>query len=1201
MADHSANPDILPHAAGIYVDAVNYYKDRASANDQENYSRKITGLDNQLHTDSYRFSQKYTVLENELAQYEPNALSIYEMVTDLVDRAMTINEKRGEYNALKAVTGSADGEGMERASEILNEGQIFANLNIPPHLRDWFRTEIVERVVNERNAAQQQRAEEAQRLAATEIRTALLGPVTQRERKIYAHKEPYDMAGNLTTGAHQELIEGLEEENYRDSKRIFEGHVVPGVRARGQAYVLNALRSNAVIGVKPEDAPAMEPASAPAPAAPETPMTEPRLGIVSDPPPVKAEIDLTRRPLSQPESAPVAAPVPAPEPAPVATPDPASNPQPAPLETASTPDDNPPVAEQEQLKLVDFSAVISEQASLGPRTARDILHAFGTAYSDSYDIEQADEKFASAIANLDQVVDLNDVEALAELAQLATLYAYLSGDLSLMEQAMVIAINDPNSQIAMDLRTIGENVVAGIAVAKSTHPDLFAEKAPAPGEEAGREDGFEENINSTVRNAGIAVAGTAATGVMLWRKYRTRQAVAETEAQKQANAPYESRRAQNQKDLKEKTDQRIQLEKERSELIAKKLTTNPEEYKAQSKDLKRRINENKIALDLLEAEKAGLAKQGMASDERKEPTLGKNAKPSTDETAERLLKRYQRLGHEDHAIIKAEARGNTKGLAERKLARDEARRILNKDIETFRKNGGLLAPDESRYQRAEKDLASSPKELLKADTKNNDDIWKKLDKDRVQLFEDKKANPKGDFAAREADIAQRTQKRLAAQERLKERALLIEQDSHVSPDSKSKSAGVLGTEQLKEMRRGYAREYMTYKQQVAEFHNDVQKISEKTGKKIGDIHVENPEIVKRLNKLLSEDERLKSVQKKIENETLKLRTQEKLNQYPASLASESKSAAPRTRLEEFRQAVGESKIHNAHFRATTGATVALGGYSIYQRFNTEAARAELTDERTRAWAGTGLAVDAGITALGTAAALKAMKDAGASVKAVQSGATTVEALASANKTLGYASKVKFLGWPAALAVGATQGFVDYNIGMNTGDAKRAADGALNAVGGTAGAIAGAAAGGAVGAKTGATVGAAIGVWFGGIGAVPGAAAGAAIGGFIGMFGGGYAGAVNGADAARWAGSEKVTSWTQSRLNTLNGEKRYQDGAPATPLRPNGFEVEKTQVKVPDAKGLYGTDVARAFDTANQHASAASTPSSTPVPGLNSRI
>lgn len=254
-----------------------------------------------------------------------------------------------------------------------------------------------------------------------------------------------------------------------------------------------------------------------------------------------------------------------------------------------------------------------------------------------------------------------------------------------------------------------------------------------------------------------------------------------------------------------------------------------------------------------------------------------------------------------------------------------------------------------------------------------------------------------------------------------------------------------------------------------------------------------------------------------------------------------------------------AKLGDVNFKAAAGATTALAVLNISQRFS-DAGLKDLQDERSQVFAATGVGIDA----LGIGAdirAMQAVKQATDASKVITSSTASAEALAAANKTLAQATKAsRWLGAPVTAAVGVAQGAVEYNIGMNTGDTKRAADGVLNAAGGTIGALAGAAAG----AKAGAMAGA----WFGPMGIT------------IGTIGGGLIGAltvaVAGGETAKWAGSDYVAAKLEKRLETL---KEKSDAVPTESIpKPKGSEV-----MVKNENGGKGLDNANAQSSFNKQA------------------
>jgi len=532
MAVKTADPNILlSSAAALYAEAVGYYKDRASANDKDKYRRELADLDRELARDTDKYNEKLKRLEAELAiASDLNKSKIFDLTRDIVDDAMDINEKRGEYQAYAAVTGSTPGDGMRRATSALNGGELFATIKIQPRLEDWFRDKILLRVVNENFARRQEENTKLQIETAEKVRVTEFGPLIERERKIANYTELQAVARErgmaVEASKHGRMINDLADDNRRDSKKLFESTVIRGARSRGEFLVWNALHNTQTIGRGITITTSNEGPTVYSP----TPTTitgnnapiEPGLTIPPDevvisrdlPPeaPIEAtELPPTTTPPATPATPPVTT---APPVTPPALPPATTAPPVAPPVPPATPATPPPAAaptapadpfELQPVNYNDILRKLAEQAKLSEVTALSFIHELGHSHSRAYDEgktalalpEFLEENFG---INATDKVDPKNADQIKVLARAALIYCTAHGDPDIMDKIIDEAKADPNSDSAKMLQASDEAITASMGAQQEL-------EAAEPGMLTDAQSQGEGGIHPAT--AAVALAGAA--------------------------------------------------------------------------------------------------------------------------------------------------------------------------------------------------------------------------------------------------------------------------------------------------------------------------------------------------------------------------------------------------------------------------------------------------------------------------------------------------------------------------------------------------------------------------------------------------------------------------------------------------------------------------------------------------------------------
>lgn len=1101
MADNSADPSIvLSHTRGIFNDLTTYYAEltaQADPNDynrllvQIAYNRRLGELNNNLLAGTENFTEIRRDLEVALDKPDietPDGIRLRQMTANFIERAAVIAENRGEYQALKNIAdivkqpgAQAFSEGMERSAEVLNKGQLFEKLNVPDYRREWFAKEILAPVLDQ-FAERQKAAQMEQAQAAWKIRPALLDDIEPRQRKI-----------DLREVTPQEAEE-LTRQNHDQARDLYETSLVQGEKARRVDILLTILRD-------PVNAPLIGPGPEPAQAP------------VSVAPPTITIAPLPREPEAQPAPA-----YPAVET--VGSGNVQSHdqqidetPQTLPPQASSAEPDIDPHYNEQAVAVpnpADYKTILQElvnesQASGMPVRIGDVLDKFGAAHRDIYAPDIAQGTLSEILGmyglGLDTSIDLNHEnapEAVKLLGRIAWIYDQHSGQLPEMVNALIQSRNsyEPHAVDEPIERAMKELSQGQGTLPNAGQQNEAANESPDTG--GGSEDGL-----FTLDNAGRAllVIGAGAAAFYGVKKYNNRIPADEQERiahdvkeelkQKHANRLRvwnELRHLRAEEDkirllppaaTPELAAERVKIQ----EQLAKNIEALKQENKKLAGELRDEIN---TLTKQKEAEYHAAAKVGKisAADTRIDPTFKRTAQ---DVDTPKALTNKLRVAYEQDL-----------------LDHNKAKEKIEADIKKLKTEMDKTPGDyESRVRQIYERKQALEEKGLKLEERGQKIANKEMQYGLRPYTAEYASSSHDPFAQEQLKIDQKRQKYIADLKLHDEQAKALTADSDKilnDPNANKKAEG--------------------------ETHKRAAKLDrwqENLVQQDAEIRKDEAALDKKRTALSGKEEHAKALRTEFDEARQN-------NTHTKSQEANVKSAESR-----FEAAKANAKLGDVNFKAAAGATTALAVLNLSQRFS-DAGLKDLQNERSQVFAATGVGIDA----LGIGAdirAMQAVKQATDASKVITSSTASAEALAAANKTLAQATKAsRWLGAPVAAAVGVAQGAVEYNIGMNTGDTKRAADGVLNAAGGTTGALAGAAAG----AKAGAMAG----VWFGPMGIT------------ICTIGGGLIGALTGAvvggETAKWAGSDYAAAKLEKRLETLK-EKANTAPVESSP-KPNGSEV-----------------------------------------------
>jgi hypothetical protein len=273
MAVNPADQEILTNSLDYYGEAIRNYREFITDSERARFRERHDSLDQQLVQDTDRVRQDIRRLEQLMERGDVDENAIYDVTNDLLDRAMNLSEKRGEHAAIGALLRREPGGGAREADRVLRDGDIFAGVKVPDHLKPWFEREIVHRLVAEGYARRHDQNDSVEVDSAKKIRETERGKIGQTMVRYYAFDETisiHERTGNPSAADKDRRDKKrLGETIARDTRNLFEDEVIRGVRSNGESMVWNRLYSNPTIGIQP---PAPARAAGAVPAAPGAPI-----------------------------------------------------------------------------------------------------------------------------------------------------------------------------------------------------------------------------------------------------------------------------------------------------------------------------------------------------------------------------------------------------------------------------------------------------------------------------------------------------------------------------------------------------------------------------------------------------------------------------------------------------------------------------------------------------------------------------------------------------------------------------------------------------------------------------------------------------------------------------------------------------------------------------------------------------------------
>lgn len=295
MADNPADQETMRRSAAFFAEAIDIHSEHLRSEDRSAYLRQHADLDIELSAGSAQIKTQFYWLEKDLKLYSDideisaeDKQRLLSYTENLIDNALELSAARSEYAALGVLLKQGTKEGALQADQILNKGDLFANLDIPENLREWFRENILAPTLakdfSDRKKLNQGMLEQVNSNIRTIERWNLAESDAHLSRydaqvKFYK-KEKDDSAVKEAEGRYNDLARKLE----RQTRELFKDQVLNGARSHGELKILYKLGDKPAIG-KQLGAEITEP-----------PLTVPETDLQSKPAPVRDDLQQATKP-----------------------------------------------------------------------------------------------------------------------------------------------------------------------------------------------------------------------------------------------------------------------------------------------------------------------------------------------------------------------------------------------------------------------------------------------------------------------------------------------------------------------------------------------------------------------------------------------------------------------------------------------------------------------------------------------------------------------------------------------------------------------------------------------------------------------------------------------------------------------------------------------------------------------------------------
>ncbi|MCE7887716.1 MAG: hypothetical protein DYH13_09500 [Alphaproteobacteria bacterium PRO2] len=454
----------MERSARFFAEAIDIHRDHLGSEDAKIYEKLHDDLDAELSEGSEQLQKRFQWLERDLRLYsDADQISaedkerLLHFTKRVIDDAMELSATRGEYAALGVLLKKGPKDGALAADKILNEGDLFANLDIPENLRGWFGENILAQAVTRDFSDRKKYNQEMLEQVNSNIRTIERWNLAESDAHLsrYAAKIKFyrDNKNADAVKEAEDRYNDLARKLQRQTRELFNDQVINGARSRGELQILYRLADKPTIGKRP-------------------------VAEIAEPVVAEPQIDL------QSKTAPVGDPQPDTKPADTQASTADSN-LTQETDAASTSGNESP---QTGTQTTEHKTAADTDATAGYETALQTLHKKGLALDPDYDAEAAEPALKSFVEyylpfKSDEKIAPDDADKLDALGLAAELYHKANGDFEKMtspELLELVLFANPSQGTAPQTADTPETGTAADAAADETAADKPDGKPETP-------------------------------------------------------------------------------------------------------------------------------------------------------------------------------------------------------------------------------------------------------------------------------------------------------------------------------------------------------------------------------------------------------------------------------------------------------------------------------------------------------------------------------------------------------------------------------------------------------------------------------------------------------------------------------------------------------------------------------------------------